>query len=713
MLSLVEASAGRAARDVTRREILRIGSLHLAGLTLPALLRAQASAATTGGGSFGKAKNVIFLWLQGGPPQHETFDPKPDAPAEIRGPFKPISTNVPGIQIGELLPRTARIADKLAIVRSLATDDNNHDVSGYWILTGVKYPFPSARQIKPTDWPYFGSVLKRIMPSPTMPALTSVWIPDLMRLNDNVQPAGQTAGFLGPTWEPERFVGDPAQADYKIEGLALPGDIPAMRFDRRRDLLAQMESHFASLERGGMVHDHDKIAQNAFGLLTSGHARQAFAIDREPEKLRDRYGRHTWGQSVLLARRLIEAGVRLVHVNWPREPGDNAVDNPMWDTHAQNADRLQDTLCPQFDVTFTTLIEDLESRGLLSETLVVAIGEFGRTPKINSKGGRDHWGNVFSFVMAGAGISGAQVFGSSDKTGGYPASDPLRPHDLLATIVHLLGIPPHAMFPDRSGRPLPVTVGEPIHKLLGTQPATIARTESTGDIALVPPFDPNPLVDVGFEAPQSIQAVDLTTRNRGWRAMPLAESASDDRLSVRLVEAPQPVSRGGKQHALIGFGLGSGSVKIPAGGRATLVQQVRAPQAGQYTFSVHAAGGGNSAEFYRDVFLKNFECRLVIFGYTDLAKDPSKVREFASLAFQPPFGPDAAPVYERFQVARILRSQDGGAFELSMGIGVAIVVQKTSPGTLDLAGPSRRAFIRLDDVQLEFNARPRNDDVRV
>src|SRR5438093_13783268 len=215
---------------LSRRELLRVGGLSTLGLSLPALLAAPAGAAAPAGSStFGRARNVIFLWLQGGPPQHETFDPKPDAPAEIRGEFKPIATNVPGIQFCELLPRTARIADKLAIVRSLHTDDNNHDVSGYWVLTGYPYGPGSARQIKPTDWPYFGSIVKMLKPSERMPALTSVWLPDMMRLNDNVTPAGQTGGFLGSQWDPDRFIGDPASSDYAVEGLTLPVDLPPER----------------------------------------------------------------------------------------------------------------------------------------------------------------------------------------------------------------------------------------------------------------------------------------------------------------------------------------------------------------------------------------------------------------------------------------------------------------------------------------------------
>ncbi|MEX2114367.1 MAG: DUF1501 domain-containing protein, partial [Pirellulales bacterium] len=221
---------------ISRRELMRIGGLNLLGLSLPALLAAEARA--TGSQAprdptFGRAKNVIYLWLQGGPPQHETFDPKPDAPLEIRGPFRPISTNVPGIQFCELLPRTAAIADKLAVVRSMSTDDNTHDTSGYWVLTGEKYPSGSAREIKPTDWPYFGSVVKMLKPSERVPALTSVWLPDIMRLNDNVRPAGQTAGFLGSQWDPDRFIGDPSAENYRVEGLGLQDGMTPLRLEQR------------------------------------------------------------------------------------------------------------------------------------------------------------------------------------------------------------------------------------------------------------------------------------------------------------------------------------------------------------------------------------------------------------------------------------------------------------------------------------------------
>ena len=239
------------------------------------------------GASFGKAKNVIFLWLQGGPPQHETFDPKPEAPAEIRGEFNPIATNVPGIQICELLPRTAAIVDKLAIVRSLCTHSDLHDASGYWVLTGYQYKGQQSRQItRSTDWPYLGSVLKMLAPSPTLPSYTSVWLPDVMRLNDNVQPAGQTAGFLGVGWDPQRVICDPSDPNFQIEGLgAAAGDSAAAALVAAESAGAGRAAFRRPSSAGRSIRDFDRQTQEAFGLLTSGRARQAFDLSREPERL--------------------------------------------------------------------------------------------------------------------------------------------------------------------------------------------------------------------------------------------------------------------------------------------------------------------------------------------------------------------------------------------------------------------------------------------
>jgi hypothetical protein len=706
----IEDTAVSLADRVSRREWLCAGGLSAIGLSLPQLLRANeaprprppAAPKLAGdlGSTFGKAKNVIFLWLQGGPPQHETFDPKPDAPLDIRGPFKPIRTNVPGIHFCELLPRTARYADRLAVVRSLSTRDDNHDVSGYWLLTGYPYGPGSARQIKPGDWPYFGSIVKMLKPSEKVPALTSVWIPDVMRLNDNVTPAGQTAGFLGKMWEPERFVGDPATASYHIEGLDLSGDITRVRVDRRRDLLAQLDRHFDRSARSESVEAWDRLSHHAFDLVTSGAARVAFDLGKEPDRTRDRYGRHTWGQSVLLARRLIEAGVRLVHVNWSRDPGDNAVDNPMWDTHALNADRLQDSLCPQFDVSFAALMDDLTDRGLLSETLVVVIGEFGRTPRINKVGGRDHWGHVFSFAMAGAGIRGGQVIGASDRNGAYPATEPFRGGDLTATIFHLLGIDPNGMFRDKTDRPHPITKGEPIARLLGLAPATTERCQCEGDPAFVPAYDASLLLDNDFRSSLPLVSVTPPSRDKGWRAFPLWTKKATG-LAVRKGEG-----------VLIGYGLENervGSV-IEAGSRAVLAQEIRNARGGHYTVTVTLTGVGCGQDEFDKTFLGNLVCRLVLFRFRDMNKDSRGVEELASAVFRPSFGKK-----ETFRVDRFLGSTVPGAnFSIGNGLGVAIVVEKKTAGALALPkNEPHRAALHLESVELDFSPRLRDENVTV
>ena len=698
------------ANRFDRREWLQVGGLSALGLTLPQLLQAKHSAAAPVGTSsrlsgelgstFGQAKNVIFLWLQGGPPQHETFDPKPEAPVEIRGPFKPISTNVAGIQISELLPRTSFYADKLAIVRSLVTRDENHDVSGYWLLTGYPYGPGSAREIKPGDWPYFGSIVKMLKPSEKLPALTSVWIPDMMRLNDNVTPAGQTAGFLGKLWEPERFVGDPAAANYDIEGLRLIGDVTRIQIDRRRDILKQMQSGFDASARSGEVAAWDRLTQQAFELLTSGGARAAFDLSQESDKTRDRYGRYTWGQSVLLARRLIEAGVRLVHVNWARDPGDNAVDNPLWDTHALNADRLQDNLCPQFDVTFAALMDDLSDRGLLDETLVVVIGEFGRTPKINANGGRDHWGHVFSFAMAGAGIQGGQVIGASDRNGAYPATTPFTGGDLTATIFHLLGIDPGGVFHDKLKRPHPITKGEPIAAMLTSASAKIELCASEGDVTFVPPFDTRLLFDTEFETSLPLVPPAPPTRDKGWRAFPASTLKSVSGLVVQ------------KDHKSLrmGFGLheAHADTVIDQGASALLAQEIRNARAGQYTLTIQAAGDATTSEVFDSIFLANFTCRLALFRFKDISKDPRAVSELASAEFRPTFG-----TLESFTLDRFLGSTTPGAnFAIGSGLGIRIVIEKKTPGQLVL--PQNNcpyAALRIESVLLSFSPRIRDDSV--
>ena len=700
MLSIHDGQLNQVSSS--RREWLRVGGLSALGLSLPTLLQSKLVCGTpittpssfSGdlGASFGKAKNVIFLWLQGGPPQHETFDPKPEAPLEIRGPFKPISTNVPGIQFSELLPRTSRYADKMAIVRSMSTRDDNHDVSGYWLLTGYPYLTGSARQIKPTDWPYFGSIIKMLKPSERLPALTSVWLPDLMRLNDNVTPAGQTAGFLGQQWETERFVGDPALPNYEIEGLSAREGLDRLRMDRRRDLLQQFETGLSSISKAGKVESWDRLNQQAFDLITSGTARAAFDLSQEPDSVRDRYGRYTWGQSVLLARRLIEAGVRLVHVNWARDPGDNAVDNPLWDTHALNADRLQDNLCPQFDPTFAALMDDLSERGLLDETLVVVIGEFGRTPKINANGGRDHWGHVFSFAMAGAGIRGGQVIGASDKNGAYPATTPITGGDLTATIFHLLGIDPSGVFHDKESRPHPLTKGEPIVAMFGDRSQLSLQT-SEGDPSFVPPFDTRLLFDTEFRNDQPLVSVESSSRAKGWRAW------SQPGLTV--------AKSNGRTELMLAAGNSAEPLVIEPGSRAILAQEIRNARGGQYTFKVQASAVADSLDEFEKI-IAHFRLRLVLFRFLNMQKDPRAIQELATADFRPVFGES-----HEFLLDRFLGSASPGAnFSIGCGLGVMIAMETIAPLTLP-TDQSRRLAVRLQSVELTFNPRQRDESVTV
>jgi hypothetical protein len=577
----------------------------------------------------------------------------------------------------------------MAVVRSLSTRDDNHDVSGYWLLTGYPYLTGSARQIKPTDWPYFGSVVKMLKPSEKLPALTSVWIPDAMRLNDNVTPAGQTAGFLGTLWEPERFVGDPALPKYQIEGLSLLDGVTPVRMDRRQDMLRQLESQLGSV-RIRQVESWDRLSRQAFDLVTSGEARAAFDLSREPDEVRDRYGRYTWGQSVLLARRLIEAGVRLVHVNWARDPGDNAVDNPLWDTHSLNADRLQDNLCPQFDPTFAALMDDLSERGLLDETLVVVIGEFGRTPKINANGGRDHWGHVFSFAMAGAGIMGGQVIGASDKDGAYPATAPITGGDVTATIFHLLGIDPAGVFHDRENRPHAITKGEPIAPMLGERLTTSLQL-SEGDPAFVPPFDTRLLFDTDFRDTQPLIAVEPPTRTKGWRGW------SQPGLLVSR-------SAGGVVFRLAVDGLQE-PLAIAAGSRAILAQEIRNARGGQYTFRVRASVQGMSAGEF-DPFAASLRTRLVLFRFQNMQKDPRVIAELASLEFRPVVGETREFVLDRF----LGSTTPGANFAIGSGLGVLIELQTTRPLTLPLE-QGRKFAIVVESVDLNFQPRKRDDSV--
>jgi hypothetical protein len=470
-------ASNRQANGMSRRDILRAGGLGLLGLSTAALHRraaaadsaAAASAAADSAGidhAFGRARSCIVFFLTGGPPQHETWDPKPDAPPEIRGELGQIASAVPGLCVGELMPRVAQIANRCCVLRAVATADSAHSSSGYWMLTG--YPHQplnteSARPGAPNDWPGLGAVVRRLRNgSGHLPS--AVTLPERIINNPNIPWPGQDGGFLGRNVDPWLLTCDPAEPNFRIPELSLPDDLPVGRFDGRRSLLARVNTQLAEVEAAGAAARYDVQSLQVFDLLRSPPVRRAFDLDAEPRAMRDRYGRTKVCQSVLLARRLVEAGVPFVQINWPREPGDTSSSNPLWDTHQHNAERLRTVLMPQFDRCYSALLEDLAQRGLLEQTLVVLTGEFGRTPRINGGGGRDHWGNVFSVVLAGGGVRGGVVHGASDAIGGYPRDGRVLPQDLTATILHCLGIDIHAEIRDAFGRPVAVTRGEVIRQ---------------------------------------------------------------------------------------------------------------------------------------------------------------------------------------------------------------------------------------------------------
>ena len=451
-------------RLLSRRELIRVGGLGALGLGLPALRAGRA--ATLAGRP--RANSCLIIFLSGGPPQHETFDPKPAAPIEIRGPFLPIATSVPGLQFSELLPLSAARADRMCVIRSMTTGIHSHSTSGAFMLTGHE-PTSVAESVPPSaqDWPSLAGAVGALRAAERSP-LDAVILPEPIFNNPAIPWPGQNGGFMGAAWHPHILRCDPSQERIEIEGLTAAAGITELRLDDRHALLGQVDRMLHRGLRSPAIAEMNRFQQEAFDLLHAGATREALEIEREPAASRDRYGRGKFGQSVLLGRRLIEAGVRLVQVNWPREPGDTAAGNPLWDTHQDNAGRLKNVLCPQFDTAYSALLDDLEVRGLLDETLVVVMGEFGRTPTINSAGGRDHWGSVFSVALAGAGVPGGGVIGSSDDRGGMPADRPVRPPDLAATIFQLLGISPDHEFRDPFDRPLSVVSGgRPLREIVG------------------------------------------------------------------------------------------------------------------------------------------------------------------------------------------------------------------------------------------------------
>jgi hypothetical protein len=368
------------------------------------------------------------------------------------------------------MPRVARLAHHCCVLRSVTTGDHSHASSLYQVFTGYQHQPPNTETVRagaPNDRPHFASALRQLFErkrSSGLPAF--VTLPEIMSGNDFAVPNGQFAGILGRRCDPWVLACDPGAPRAAMPALGLPEDVSPNRLAGRRSLLENLDRAAAALDGPGAAGEHRDHTVRAFDLLRSAAAGRAFDLDREPAAVRERYGRHKMGQSVLLGRRLLEAGVPLVQVNWPREPNDRQTNNPLWDTHSNHNTRMKDVLMPQMDQTFSALLEDLADRGILNETLVVWLGEFGRTPRFNGSGGRDHWGGCFSVALAGGGARGGIVLGASDRIGAYPQECPIAPRDISATICSALGFDPSTEVHDMEGRPHPLSRGEVLRGVL-------------------------------------------------------------------------------------------------------------------------------------------------------------------------------------------------------------------------------------------------------
>jgi hypothetical protein len=466
-----------------RRAMLQAGGAGLLGASLPGLLQAEALQVPR---TPGRARSAIFLFLFGGPSQFETFDLKPEAPARVRGPFQPIDSRTPGLRISEMLPRTAQVSDRFCVLRTLSHNYNDHSTAAHYLQTGHPWhvPIGGGFNATPRDWPSIGSVYDYVLQrsrgggSPDLPHYMVVpnFLGRLEEYTIQLVRPGQYAGWLGPAFDPlctavdKRAKGDNPyfracsddELRYEIEGLLRPREMTLDRLEKRRSLLAQFDAETATVETATRARPFSRFQERAWGLVSSERTRTALDLQREPAPLRDRYGRHLFGQSTLLARRLIEPGVRFVTVHW------ETVDGYSWDSH-RNSDDVRKHLLPGLDSALSTLLEDLDERGLLDETLFVCLGEMGRTARANDVWGRDHWSMLFPAVIAGAGVRGGTTFGTSDKDGQWPADRAIRPEDLAATIYHALGIDPHLQLPDAQGRPTSIVAeGEPLLEIFGS-----------------------------------------------------------------------------------------------------------------------------------------------------------------------------------------------------------------------------------------------------
>ncbi len=448
----------RLCSGISRRSFLQAGAAGMAGLTLPTLLHLEAAGAV----DFNKAKikNCITLFLVGSPGHLDTWDMKPDAPDDIRGKFRPIATKVPSVSICEHFPLMARMMDKVALIRSLSYNTGaSHENGQRWMMTGHDFSENNPQ-------PHMGSVVSRVFgPNGNLPA--SIIIPDQIGNTGTSTPHGQKAAYLGSAHEPFMLGGDPANKDFAVANLAAPAGQTEFRISARQNLLSQIDSLQRRTETA-TTREFDTAYSRAFNLLTSSETKKAFDVAAEPDKVRDRYGRNTFGQSCLMARRLIERGSRFVTVNH----FDTVFNLSCWDMHADGnsldntyAD-LERLLCPQFDWAFTALVEDLEQRGMLQDTVIAVLSEFGRTPKLNNRGGRDHYPSAWTNFLCGGNIRGGQVIGSTDKLGAAPHDNPIQPPQILASIYAAMGIDLETtMMPGPGSRPIRLVEAEPIREL--------------------------------------------------------------------------------------------------------------------------------------------------------------------------------------------------------------------------------------------------------
>ena len=483
MLTIPNRHLARFCDGSSRREFMKIGSLGLFGLTLQDVLRLQDQAKAApetnrfaGSTGFGSAKSVIVLFLQGGPSHIDIWDPKPDAPSNVRGEFKPIKSKIPGIELSETMPMLADAVDKCTLIRSMSYTPAglfNHTAAIYQMLTGYEptevSPSGQLEPPSPNDFPTAGSWITKFRP-PSEPVLPFVELPRPLQ-ESSVIGKGGAAGFIGKAYDPYRLYQDPNKP-IQLDDLELRKEVPANRLQGRFELLRGINESMPALEKAVDHYALDKYYQNAFDLVLSGKARNAFDLSLESDEMRDRYGRFTFGQGALMARRLVQAGTRMVQLNWPSVANGNP-ETTAWDTHASNFGPLRDLHCPKLDRTLATLLTDMEEQELLDETLIVAVGEFGRSPRLgvstsgntNSPDGRDHWPYCYTAMVAGAGIPGGRLYGESDSTASSPKEKPVHPNDLLATIYYALGIEPNQEIHNHLDQPRDLVKGKPLMDL--------------------------------------------------------------------------------------------------------------------------------------------------------------------------------------------------------------------------------------------------------